>query len=154
MQFRAFGIIVSYMLDIPFQALLRHHLYIFSCYTLPWRLHLSGKERHAQPFAYWRNSGRSFCLPSGFHLLPQQILDSGNWNPYIFKQRRDLFSLCNNAFLGAWSSRKLPVRCQNTCQLYRKDAYKMIAASPFIVGWIYICVTFSLPWSADPIILR
>ncbi len=135
------------MLDIPSGFASTSLIYLFVLYTTFGGYISVGKERHAQPLliVLGVTVAAAFALPSGFSFTSAAdvFLMKGQLESVKSLSSAEIFSAF--AIMLSWGlgvAGNSPVRCQNTCQPDRKDAYKMIAASPFIVGWIYICVTF------------
>ncbi len=146
-QFRAFGIIVSYMLDIPSGFASTSLIYLFVLYTtfggyisvvrsdmLNLLLIVLGVTVAA---AFALPSGFSFATAADVFLMKDQLVSVKSLsNAEIFSA----FAIMLSWGLGVAGNPQYAVRI--LASRTEKDAYKMIAASPFIVGWIYICVTF------------
>ena len=146
-QFRAFGIIVSYMLDIPSGFTSTSLIYLFVLYTTFGGYISVVRSDILNLFLIILGvtAAAAFSMPSGFSLnaaadvlLMKDHLDTVKSLSYseIFS----VFAIMLSWGLGVAGNPQYAVRIL-ACRT-EKDAYKTIAASPFIVGWIYICVTF------------
>ena len=146
-QFRSFGIIVSYMLDIPAGFTSTSIIYLFVLYTtfggyisvvrsdiLNLLLIIAGVTVAA-----------CFSLPAGFSLKSASdiILMKGQLGTVRQMTPTEIFSafaIMLSWGLGVAGNPQYAVRIL-ACRT-RRDAYRMLSVSPFIVGFFYSCLTF------------
>ncbi|MDD4159806.1 MAG: sodium:solute symporter family protein [Synergistaceae bacterium] len=146
-QFRAFGVIVSYMLDIPSGFASTSLIYLFVLYTtfggyisvvrsdvINLLLIILGVTVAA---AFSLPSGFSFKTAAGVLLMKGQL---ETVKTLSYAEIFSVFAVMLSWGLGVAGNPQYAVRIL-ACRS-EKDAYKTIAVTPFIVGWIYVCVTF------------
>ena len=146
-QFRAFGIIVSYMLDIPSGFASTSLIYLFVLYTTfgGYISVVRSDMLNLLLIVLGVTVAAAFALPSGFSFkaAADVFLMKGQLETVKSLSKAEIFSVFAIMLswgLGVAGNPQYAVRI--LASRTGKDAYKMIAASPFIVGWIYICVTF------------
>lgn len=146
-QFRAFGIIVSYMLEIPQGFAATSLIYLFVLYTtfggyisvvrsdvLNLALIVIGVT-----VAAW------FALPGGFTAAGAADVfrfenAASALRPITLKEALSAAAVMLACGLGVAGNPQYNVRimaCRST-----KDAFRMLSVSPYIIGWIYLCLTF------------
>ena len=144
-QFRAFGVIVSYMLEIPQGFAATSLIYLFVLYTtfggyfsvvrsdtLNLLLIILGVS-----VAAW------FCLPEGFSLAAAREVFRAesttlSLNDFSLSEIFSAFAMMLVWGLGvATNPQYMIIACRS-----RREAYGMLALSPYVVGWIYLCLTF------------
>ena len=146
-QFRAFGVIVSYMLEIPQGFAATSLIYLFVLYTtfggyfsvvrsdtLNLLLIILGVS-----VAAW------FCLPEGFSLAAARDVFRAesttlSLNDFSLSEIFSAFAMMLVWGLGVATNPQYMIRiiaCRS-----RREAYGMLALSPYVVGWIYLCLTF------------
>lgn len=146
-QFRAFGIIVSYMLEIPAGFAATSLIYLFVLYTT---------------FGGYTSVVRSDVLNlllivigvtvAAYFSLSEGFTPGAAVNILSMKDGPDTarvltpaeifsaFAIMLSWGLGVAGNPQYAVRIL-ACRT-KRDAYGMLSLAPFIVGWIYICVTF------------
>ena len=146
-QFRAFGVIGSYMLEIPQGFAATSLIYLFVLYTtfggyfsvvrsdtLNLLLIILGVS-----VAAW------FCLPEGFSLAAARDVFRAesttlSLNDFSLSEIFSAFAMMLVWGLGVATNPQYMIRiiaCRS-----RREAYGMLALSPYVVGWIYLCLTF------------
>ncbi len=146
-QFRAFGIIVSYMLEIPQGFAATSLIYLFVLYTTfgGYISVVRSDVLNLFLIILGVTAAAYYAIPGGFSAAEAQK---------VFLAERDLASLKDisaaqvySAFaimlawgLGVAGNPQYTIRiiaCRSS-----RDAYKMLSWSPYIIGWIYLCLTF------------
>jgi SSS family solute:Na+ symporter len=146
-QFRSFGIIVSYMLDIPAGFTSTSIIYLFVLYTTfgGYISVVRSDILNLMLIIIGVTVAAYFCLPSGFSVKSAGdiLLMKGQLStikpmtpPEIFSA----FAIMLSWGLGVAGNPQYAVRIL-ACRT-RRDAYRMLSVSPFIVGWFYFCLTF------------
>lgn len=146
-QFRAFGVVVSYMLEIPAGFTATSLIYLFVLYTTfgGYASVVRSDVINMLLILAGITAGAYFIMPAGFTLKAagDALLMKNTRLAAAGVSSRELFSLFAIMFswgLGVAGNPQYTVRLL-ACRT-RKDAFKVTCLSPFIVGWIYICITF------------
>lgn len=146
-QFRAFGVIISYMLDIPHGFASTSLIYLFVLYTtfggylsvvrsdvLNLLLIVAGVTAAA-----WCAVPDGFSLPAAAGILRAEC---GRFAANGFSLSE---ALSGSAVMLAWGlgvagNPQYAIRiiaCNS-----KKEAFRLLSVAPYIIGWIYLCVTF------------
>lgn len=145
-QFRAFGVIVSYMLDIPPGFAATSLVYLFVLYT----------TFGGYPSVVRSDVLNLFLIIAGVTVAAYCALPDASdpgavgkilmmdgidvqWYPASIAEIFSMFAIMFTWGLGVAGNPQYAIRII-ACRT-RKDAYRMIAISPFILGWIYVCAT-------------
>ncbi len=146
-QFRAFGIIVSYMLDIPAGFASTSLIYLFVLYTTfgGYISVVRSDVLNLLLIIIGVTVAAYFSLPSGFSLSAAVDVLTMKGQLSTVKQLTpteifSAFAIMLSWGLGVAGNPQYAIRII-ACRT-KRDAYRMLSASPFIVGWFYICVTF------------
>jgi len=146
-QFRAFGITVSYMLDIPPGFAATSLIYLFVLYTTFGGYPSVVRSDVLNLFLIMIGVSVAayFALPGGFE--PKEALDvmlmkgsPETARKLTFAETFSAFAIMLSWGLGVAGNPQYAVRII-ACRT-KRDAYGMLSVSPFIVGWFYMCVTF------------
>ena len=145
-QFRAFGVIVSYMLEIPPGFAATSLVYLFVLYTTFGGYPSVVRSDVLNLFLIIAGvTVAAYCaLPDGS--TPADIgriltMDGGQTDTYptSVPEIFSMFAIMFTWGLGVAGNPQYAIRII-ACKT-RRDAYGMIAISPFILGWIYVCAT-------------
>ena len=146
-QFRAFGVTISYMLEIPAGYAATSLIYLFVLYTTfgGYASVVRSDVLNLLLILAGVTAGAWFAIPGGFSLraaggvlLAKNMrfaAGSPSWQELV-----SLSAIMLSWGLGVAGNPQYTVRLL-ACRT-RKDAYKVACVVPFIVGWIYLCVTF------------
>ncbi len=145
-QFRAFGVIVSYMLEITPGFAATSLVYLFVLYTT-----FGGYPSVVRSdvlnlaFIIFGVTIAAYCiLPSGsdFGYVKEVLFTddgSGGGYPVSYAEAFSLFAMMLAWGFGVAGNPQYAVRII-ACRT-KKDAYGMLSVSPVIIGWIYACAT-------------
>lgn len=146
-QFRAFGIIVSYMLKLPQGFAATSLIYLFVLYTTfgGYLSVVRSDTLNLLLIIIGVSAAAWFCLPGGF--TPAAALDifraEGAKLSFETVPWAEILPATATMFvwgLGVATNPQYLIRiiaCRG-----RNDAYKMLVVSPYVIGWIYFCLTF------------
>lgn len=146
-QFRAFGIIVSYMLEIPQGFASTSLIYLFVLYTTfgGYVSVVRSDSLNLLLILVGVSAAAFFCVPDGFSISSAlQVFEIESTRLSLDElSASEIFS--SFAIMLAWGfgvagNPQYAVRIM-ACRS-RKESFRMIAISPYIIGWIYLCVTF------------
>ena len=147
-QFRAFGIIVSYMLEIPRGFASTSLIYLFVLYTTFWRLSVGRAQRHAESAAYRSRGQRRGVVRAARRFQPLccgRCAEVGGRTAapprgFLFRDALSGTVIMLAWGLGVAGNPQYAIRiiaCRS-----KKEAFRLISVSPYIIGWVYLCVTF------------
>ena len=145
-QFRAFGVIVSYMLEITPGFAATSLVYLFVLYTT-----FGGYPSVVRSdvlnlaFIIFGVTIAAYCiLPPGAGLgYAKDVLFSetavGGLEPVSYAEAFSLFAMMLAWGFGVAGNPQYAIRIIS-CRT-KRDAYGMLSLSPLIIGWIYVCTT-------------
>ena len=146
-QFRAFGIIVSYMLEIPQGFAATSLIYLFVLYTTfgGYISVVRSDMLNLVLIVLGVTVAAWFALPEGFTAAGAAEVFSRSGSLQTFRQisLKDAFSaaaIMLASGLGVAGNPQYTIRI--IASRSTKDAYRMLALSPYVVGWVYLCLTF------------
>ncbi|OUO91603.1 sodium:solute symporter family protein [Cloacibacillus sp. An23] len=146
-QFRAFGVIVSYMLQIPQGFASTSLIYLFVLYTTfgGYPSVVRSDSLNLLLIIIGVSAAAYFALPGGFTLSDAaEVLRSESLrSPPETMSAAEIFS--SFAVMLTWgfgvaANPQYAVRiiaCRS-----RREAFRLLSAAPYIIGWIYLCVSF------------
>lgn len=146
-QFRAFGVVISYMLDIPQGFASTSLIYLFVLYTTfgGYPSVVRSDALNLLLIVTGVTAAAWFVLPDGFSFSTA----AGILRKESVRLAGDGFSLsemlAGSAVMLAWGlgvagNPQYAIRiiaCRS-----KKEAFGLLFFSPYIIGWIYLCVTF------------
>ncbi|MDO4562002.1 MAG: sodium:solute symporter family protein [bacterium] len=146
-QFRAFGIIVSYMLEIPQGFAATSLIYLFVLYTTfgGYLSVVRSDTLNLLLIVIGVSVAAWFSLPDGFSAAAARGVFRAESAAVSLKDfsLAEMFSASAMMFawgLGVATNPQYLIRiiaCRS-----RREAYQMLALSPYVVGGIYLCLTF------------
>lgn len=145
-QFRAFGIIVSYMLEIPSGFAATSLVYLFVLYTTfgGYSSVVRSDVLNLSLIIFGVTAAAYYALPVGFTastvadiLLMKDVSDATS--PTSPAEIFSLFATMLSWGLGVAGNPQYAIRII-ACRR-KRDAYGMLVISPIIIGWIYVCTT-------------
>lgn len=146
-QFRAFGIIVSYMLEIPQGFAATSLIYLFVLYTTfgGYPSVVRSDSLNLILIIIGVTVAAFFSLPDGFSLAEAGSVFSREFQMAAGEHIDASAVISSFAIMLAWGlgvagNPQYNVRIM-ACRSSR-DAYRMLSLVPYIVGWIYLCLTF------------
>ncbi len=146
-QFRAFGVIVSYMLEIPQGLASMSLIYLFVLYTTfgGYPSVVRSDSLNLLLIIAGVSAAAYYAVPGGvsvgavievFRAESARFASGG----ITARQAASSFAVMLAWGLGVAGNPQYAVRII-TCRS-RKEAFRLVAVSPYIIGWVYMCVTF------------
>ena len=146
-QFKAFGVVVSYMLKIPEGFAATSLIYLFVLYTT-----FGGYVSVVKSDVFNLALILFGVTVAAYSIAPADISLSGvidiftmkgqdvSSEPISLLEMFSSFVVMLSWGLGVAGNPQYAIRimaCRN-----KRDAYRMLSVSPFVIGWVYIAVTF------------
>lgn len=146
-QFRAFGIIVSYMLEIPRGFASTSLIYLFVLYTTfgGYPSVVRSDTLNLLLIVAGVSAAAWFALPGGFSLSAAADVLKSEGGRFAADGLSLSDALSGTVIMLAWGlgvagNPQYAIRiiaCRS-----KKEAFRLISVSPYIIGWVYLCVTF------------
>ena len=146
-QFRAFGIIISYMLEIPQGFASMSLIYLFVLYTTFGGYPSVVRSDTLNLFLIVAGVSAAawFALPDGFSAAAAADILRAEGRRFAAEELSLADALSASVIMLAWGlgvagNPQYAIRiiaCRS-----KKDAYRLLSVSPYIIGWVYLCVTF------------
>ena len=145
--FRAFGIIVSYMLEIPRGFASTSLIYLFVLYTTfgGYPSVVRSDTLNLLLIVAGVSAAAWFALPGGFSLSAAADVLKSEGGRCAAEGLSLSDALSGTVIMLAWGlgvagNPQYAIRiiaCRS-----KKEAFRLISVSPYIIGWVYLCVTF------------
>ena len=146
-QFRAFGIIVSYMLEIPRGFASTSLIYLFVLYTTfgGYPSVVRSDTLNLLLIVAGVSAAAWFALPDGFSLSAAADVLKSEGGRFAAEGLSLSDALSGTVIMLAWGlgvagNPQYAIRiiaCRS-----KKEAFRLISVLPYIIGWVYLCVTF------------
>ena len=146
-QFRAFGVIVSYMLEIPQGFASTSLIYLFVLYTTfgGYPSVVRSDTLNLLLIVAGVSAAAWFAVPGGFSLSAAAGILSAESGRFAAEGLSLSGALSGTVIMLAWGlgvagNPQYAIRiiaCRS-----KKETFRLLSIAPYIIGWVYLCVTF------------
>ena len=146
-QFRAFGVIVSYMLEIPQGFASTSLIYLFVLYTTfgGYPSVVRSDTLNLLLIVAGVSAAAWFAVPGGFSLSAAAGILSAEGERFAAEGLSLSGALSGTVIMLAWGlgvagNPQYAIRiiaCRS-----KKETFRLLSIAPYIIGWVYLCVTF------------